>query len=214
MLREKKFIVFDLDGTILASTPFYIAILERIFAHHSLRLSDDEKREAMGLSARTFLEQRLPPVSVANALDILRQQSDYDLGLIPLFDGMKNLLRGLYRRGTRMAVWTSRDARSASALIQKHGLSALFDVIVTADCINQHKPNPEGLHYVARQWGCSVRDMVMIGDHDFDMMAARSSGAMPIRANWHGFHPDMECDYSAMTIQSVDGLAEAFSYTG
>jgi phosphoglycolate phosphatase-like HAD superfamily hydrolase len=210
MLSKKQHIVFDLDGTIMASTPFYLAILERIFAGQGLSLDDATKREAMGLSARAFLEPRMTSLELSRSLDLLRLQSEIDLEVIPLFDGMKNLLRGLFRRGVRMAVWTSRDARSAKALLQKHGLDALFEVLVTADCVTRHKPDPEGLHYVSRQWACPIEELVMIGDHDVDMIAARSAGALPIRANWHGFSPGFQCDVGAMTIHRVDTLAEVF----
>ena len=51
----------------------------------------------------------------------------------------------------------------------------------------------------------------MIGDHDFDMIAAKRAGALAIRVNWHGFFPETNCEYSAMTMDSVDQLAAALN---
>lgn len=210
MLSEKQHIVFDLDGTIIASTPFYLSILERIFASHGLCLDDGAKREAMGLSARSFLESRLTAPDLSRSIELIRSQSENDLDVIPLFNGMKNLLHGLFRRGVRMAVWTSRDSRSAKSLLHRNGLDSLFDLLVSADCVTRHKPDPEGLHFISRQWKCPIKEIVMIGDHDVDMIAAKSVGALPIRANWHGFSPGLYCHVGAMTMHSVDTLAEAF----
>jgi|688.fasta_scaffold128835_3 HAD superfamily hydrolase (TIGR01549 family) len=208
MPRDRNFLVFDLDGTIFASTPFYFAILEKVFAKNGLQLSEAEKALAAGLSARKFLSTKLSADATSEALEFMNQQSTIDIEHIQMFEGLSCLLTTLLNRGKRLAAWTSRDHGSATLLLRKHQLDKYFDVIVTGDCVENHKPDPEGLQRIAGHFACSVSDLVMIGDHDVDIAAAQSAGALPIRANWHGFRDGQNCHLGAETIHSVRELSE------
>lgn len=208
MPRDRNYLVFDLDGTIFASTPFYFAILEKVFEKNGLELSSAEKALAAGLSAKKFLSTKLSPDALAEALHFMNQQSTLDLEHISMFEGLSCLLQTLKERGKRLAAWTSRDYGSAKLLLRKHDLEKNFEIIITGDCIDNHKPDPEGLHLIATYFDCSVSELVMIGDHDVDIAAAKSAGALPIRANWHGFNAGQECHLGAVTIHSVKDLSD------
>jgi phosphoglycolate phosphatase/pyrophosphatase PpaX len=208
MPRDRNFLVFDLDGTIFASTPFYFAILETVFAKNGLQLTEAEKALAAGLSARKFLSTRLSAEATAEALQFMNQQSAIDIDHIPMFDGLACLLKTLAERGKRLAAWTSRDHGSAMLLLRRHQIEKYFEVVVTGDCIENHKPDPEGLERIASHFGCDVTELVMIGDHDVDIAAAQSAGALAIRANWHGFKNGQSCQLGAVTIHSVKDLSE------
>ncbi len=206
MPRDRKIVVFDLDGTILASTPFYFSILDKIFHRHQMVLTDEEKALASGLSAKAFLAPRLDESAMNSALDYLKEQSAIDLHHIPVFDGFYGVLETLKLQGRKVAVWTSRDRSSALTLLSRNQLDKFFDVVVAADCVKKHKPDPEGLFAIAEQLGGATADMVMIGDHDVDVMAARAAGVAVIRANWHGYRQGENCRFGALTAHSVNDL--------
>lgn len=208
MARDRTFLVFDLDGTIFESTPFYFAILESVFAQNGLSLSESEKSLAAGLSARKFLSTKLSPEAMADALKFMNQQSERDLQYIQVFDGISCLLETLTERGRRLAAWTSRDFGSASKLLKKHELDKHFEIIVTGDCIENHKPSPDGLHKIATFFQCAPSELVMIGDHDVDIIAALTAGALPIRANWHGLRDGQACQLGAETIHCIKDLSD------
>ena len=119
MALGRTFLVFDLDGTIFASTPFYFAILETVFEKNGLELSDAEKSLAAGLSARKFLATRLSAEATQDALHYMNLQSQLDLEHIQVFEGLSILLKTLTERGKRLAAWTSRDFGSAMRLLKK-----------------------------------------------------------------------------------------------
>jgi HAD superfamily hydrolase (TIGR01549 family) len=208
MPRDRSFFVFDLDGTLFASTPFYISILETVFGRLGLELTEAEKSLAAGLSARKFLAKRLSPEDTQDALRFMNEQSTLDLEHIPMFDGLSCLLETLASRNKRLAAWTSRDYHSAMLLLRKHKIEKHFEIVITGDCLENHKPDPEGLHRIANHFNCDTSQLVMIGDHDVDITAAKSAGALPIRANWHGFKEAKNCPLGAMTIHSIRDLTE------
>ena len=111
-------------------------------------------------------------------------------------------------RGCKLAVWTSRDRTSALTLLQRNKLDHYFDVVIAADCVTKHKPDPEGLLRIATELGCDVDDVVMIGDHDVDVLAARAAGVKPIRANWHGYRRGENCRFGELTVHSVEELVQ------
>jgi HAD superfamily hydrolase (TIGR01509 family) len=204
MLSGHKHFVFDLDGTVLSSGPFYLSILERLCERYQVELTLADRRLALGLPARKFFTEKLPPHVQGPAFDFLVQQSIIELPHIPVFDGMQDLLRDLRKRGCRVALWTSRDKASTEALLTLRGIHDHFDLKVTYDCISRHKPDPEGLIHIAGKFGCDVRELVMVGDHDVDVQAAHSAGSKPIRANWHGLTPGFVCPSGAPTFETLD----------
>lgn len=206
MPRNRKTVVFDLDGTILSSTPFYHAILDTIFEKNGMTLTADDKALASGLSAKAFLSPRLDEKALDDALRYLVEQSERDLHHIPVFEGFHDLLQLLKKRNCRLAVWTSRDRDSAVTLLQKNNLDHFFDMIIAADCVSRHKPDPEGLLKIAERLECDVEDILMVGDHDVDILAARSAGALAIRANWHGYRAGQDCHMGSLTAHSVNDL--------
>lgn len=207
VINHHRYFVFDLDGTVLSSTPFYHAILETIFHRNGISLTEDDKRLAMGLSASAFLAPRLNPEAMEEALIHLRDQSQVDKDFIPVFDGLHEVLAMIHGRGDRLAIWTSREKTSALQLVEKQKIAQFFDLVVTADCVRRHKPDPEGLTYIASQFGCDFSDIVMIGDHDVDILAAKATGSLPVRANWHGYRPGENCHLGALTVHSVAELS-------
>jgi len=206
MISERKNFVFDLDGTVLSSGPFYLAILERLFKRHDLELTAEDRHMCLGLPARKFFADRLPREIHAAAYEYLVEQSIIDLPHIPVFDGIPELLDSLRQRGCRIALWTSRDKLSTEALLSLRAIHDHFDLKVTYDCVTHHKPDPEGLRHIAAKFGCETRELVMIGDHDVDVQAALAAGAIPVRANWHGLTPGFVCPTGATTVATMADL--------
>jgi phosphoglycolate phosphatase-like HAD superfamily hydrolase len=48
----------------------------------------------------------------------------------------------------------------------------------------------------------------MVGDHDYDIQAAKAIGAMAIRASWHRFGPPEFCSLSDQHFKSVDEMMQ------
>ena len=81
-----------------------------------------------------------------------------------------------------------------------------FAAVISGDCVTRHKPHPEGLERLQKHFGCRASEIVMIGDHDYDMAAATAFGAFAVRASWHGQWEDGECEKAARQFRDLDGF--------
>lgn len=67
------------------------------------------------------------------------------------------------------------------------GIDSMFDAVVSAKDIKAIKPDPYGIHYVARKLGCKTKDTLYIGDTSDDILTAYLA-KVPSCAVANGFH--------------------------
>jgi len=207
MIKNKDFWVFDLDGTLVNSFPFYLAIVKNILTRFEKTLSEDEVSVCLGQPAAKFFQYTLGDKLAEEALNELGTQSIADAEHIKPFPGVLSLLKNLKSQSKKIAVWTSRDLNSANLVLEKTGLNTYIDHCVSGCCVSVHKPNPEGLSKIAQFFSCEVSDMVVVGDHEYDVQAAKAAGAYGIRACWHGFDPPANCAYAQEVFRDVPSLS-------
>ncbi len=73
----------------------------------------------------------------------------------------------------RLGIFTGRPKRDALDALQRFNASALFDVVVTRDDVQNGKPDPEGLFMALRLLNASRA--IYIGDHPDDARAAEQA---------------------------------------
>jgi phosphoglycolate phosphatase-like HAD superfamily hydrolase len=203
---QKKHWVFDLDGTLVDSSEFYVRFLRSFFQSHDVPLAEHEVIESLGTPAPVFLERKLGPDLALKALKNLTDQSDLDALEIKAFLGIDELLFKLKAKGCKVAVWTNRERRSALQVLQATGIGVHVDFSVTPACSGFPKPHVAGLQMIASEFGCTMTDLVLVGDHDVDMKASESAGCVGIRANWHRYGDKAPCLMATETIYNVSDL--------
>jgi HAD superfamily hydrolase (TIGR01509 family) len=186
-----KYWVFDLDGTLVDSFKPYFDIVEEFLGQ---KITREQKKEFIGLHPAEVFGSRLSAETAKAALDALKERSERDAGLTPAFESIHNVVQHLTKNGRRVAVWTSRDFTSAKMVLEKTGLGAHIDHLVSGDCVNQRKPHPEGILKLQSLFGCEITDMVMVGDHDMDIEGGKAAGAYTVRASWHNHWDDGVCN--------------------
>ena len=66
-------------------------------------------------------------------------------------------------------------------LLEKHGLTTFFDVVVVSGAVNKRKPSPEIFQKALKKLGVSAEDTVFVGDTvDADVIGAKAAGMKSI----------------------------------
>lgn len=201
-----KYWVFDLDGTLIDSFEYYLTLVRTIFARYGVILAPENLNSCLGQYSKNFFAEHLPAEHLSDALTALKTSALDDAGKIQPYQGIASLLAEISRRNTPMALWTSRDLESATKILDYTGLSRYFSYRVSGSCVGKHKPDPEGLLKIASHFGCDPSQLVMVGDHDYDVQAAKAVGATAIRASWHRFGSPEFCSISDQHFRSVDEM--------
>eukprot|EP01030_Chromulinospumella_sphaerica_P021160 gene21160-21090_t len=106
-----RLIIFDFDGTLADSAPWFVGILNSLADRHRFRRVDAAQIEALrGMGNREIMKQlgvsrwRLPWIAAD-----MKARMTADIGSIRLFDGVGPLLSALDAAGLRLAVVSSND---------------------------------------------------------------------------------------------------------
>jgi sugar-phosphatase len=175
-------VLFDLDGTLVRSEHVHRRVWQRFFDAWRLDVDEDTyARVYMGRRAADVLTQvRGPwrPADVPGALAALRDDAHAEAGDVAVVPGAVELVRGLQRRGHRLAVVTSAGADWAGRVLDGVlGVGDAVGVLVTAEEVAVGKPSPEGYLLACRRLGVDPVACAAVEDSPSGVRALVAAGA-------------------------------------
>jgi phosphoglycolate phosphatase-like HAD superfamily hydrolase len=206
MYQNRKHWVFDLDGTLTDTFPFYLRLVHQILGEHGITLSTEETIYCLGQNATSYFTKQLGPDAAKIAMERILSQTLIDIPEIKTFPGIIDLLTLLKNQGHRISIWTSRDKHTAELVLQNTGIDQFIETFVSGCCVAKHKPDTEGLEKIATHFKCKASELIMVGDNEIDVLAARTAGAHGIRASWHGFEAPVSCEIANELYTDVADL--------
>jgi phosphoglycolate phosphatase len=135
--RDESAIVFDLDGTLVDSTPGISRALCAAFASVGRSMPASNLRTAIGPPIKVIakrLDASLTDGELARIETVYR--SDYDLSSwseTVLFDGVRETLQYLRARRWRLFIVTNKPLIPTAKILDHLGLVMLFENVVTRD---------------------------------------------------------------------------------
>lgn len=187
--HDLRLALWDVDGTLADSFGHIEAAMSGAFEDAELLYPGRAvMRSVIGLSIDDALD-RLAPGAARGARAIVsdRYKARFrELRLAApevLFPGVREVLTAMAAEGWLLGVATGKSRRGVDALFDIHGLTALFDVIRTADD-GPGKPHPFMAADAAGALGVDPARTVMIGDSIHDMAMARAAGAKALGVVW------------------------------
>jgi phosphoglycolate phosphatase len=201
--------VFDCDGTLADGQAAVCTAMAGAFAEVGVPApASPAIRRIVGLSLPVAVRHLAPdetPEVHAQLVDAYRaaffRAREQGLVAEPLFDGIRELLASLHRKGWQLGVATGKSDRGLKGCLVKHGVFDLFLTLQTADR-HPSKPDPAMLVAAMHDAGATPAETVMIGDTAFDMAMARAAGCRALGVAW-GYHPAQE-----LTAAGAEAVAE------
>lgn len=202
-----KLAIFDFDGTLADSFPFFLSTVNELADKHKFkRLNDADLEIFRRSSARKMMDQVGMPLwklaIVGRSFKaIMAKNSDQ----IPLFAGVENMLHTLSRQGVVLSLVTSNSYENVRRILQPNNL----DLMVHHQCGASLFGKATRLRKVLRATGIHPNDAIYIGDEIRDIEAAQieriNSGAVA----WGYTFADALMEYSPSEMfSSMDDLIE------
>ena len=181
-------VLWDMDGTIIDTEPYWLAAEAALVAEHGGTWSHAQGLALVGMD---LLESAVALQGCGVALtrqqiaaDLTRRVAGMLAAEVPWRPGAADLLADLRERGVRCALVTM-----SYRVMVEHLLAALpagtFDVVVTGDEVTRGKPDPEPYLRAAELLGVDVARCVAIEDSRPGVASALASGAATIAMRGH-----------------------------
>ncbi|MCC6032176.1 MAG: HAD family phosphatase [Pyrobaculum sp.] len=175
--------VFDLDGTLVESVEAHVSAWLEALRRLGVETRYEEVRPLMGLPARDIAARLLPERAEELARLKNRLFLEKYLALVRPYQDAEVL----GRLPRPIAVVTSSSGYVARKVLDAVGLAQYVDFVVGGDEVPRGKPAPDPLYLVAKRFSVGVKDMVVVGDSDYDMEMAENAGALGVCiARHHG----------------------------
>jgi beta-phosphoglucomutase len=205
-------LIFDLDGVLMNTHPAQAVAYDRVAGRfgftpkefHSSGTSGGSMRDryqnlqqlrAFNEDFQTFSEAILEVVFA----ELEANEHQPDAGLV-------DLLEDLRKHGVPMAVGTSAIKHSALRKLTIVNLHTAFEVIVTANDVERHKPHPDVFLEAAKRLGVKPNHCIVIEDAEDGVAAARAAGMKAVGYRKHSLDPH-EVDHADLVIDSFTELS-------
>ena len=183
--RKPSFaVLFDMDGTIIDSEPYWIASEQSLAAEHNGTWTTIDSLDVIGKdlneSSKLFKERTNVPLGIDEIKNLLSNDVQSKLSKeVPWRPGAKELLLELRKRGVKTALVTMSLRRMAQQVVDAIPFDA-FDVIVAGDDVVRGKPHPEAYEKAAALLGLHPSKCIAFEDSVTGLTSAEAAGTYAI----------------------------------
>jgi phosphoglycolate phosphatase len=118
---------------------------------------------------------------------------------IPLFEGAKDTIAMLHRRGVKLAVATGKGRRGLNLALEHTGLGGYFHATRTVDeCFS--KPHPQMLDELMDMLVVTPARTLMIGDTSYDLQMAQNAGVPAVGVSYGAQAQEILVGYNPIQI--------------
>ncbi len=186
-------ILFDLDGTIIDSIELIMESYRHTMRCHRGECPPDEVFLAgIGTPLRVqFAEFAKDAAELAAMIATYRDWnlSNHDR-MVVAYPGAVEAIRKLKAEGSRLGLVTSKNLGGVQKGLALVGLEDVFESFVTADRLEESKPDPRPVLTALADLGASQHSALFVGDSPHDIAAGRRAGVQTAACLWGPFSRD------------------------
>lgn len=178
---DAKNIIFDMDGTLLDSMPYWRRLSAEYAISKGVTLPEDfyEVTYTMDLNECGEYFRNVLGVNVttetmtAEVLELMGEHYKHD---IPMKPGMRRLLLKERENGSRMCIYTNSDESCADDAFTRLGMRDYFEMVKTSYNIGFNKKDPRGYQKVCELMGFKPADTLVYEDVLHAVTTAKEAG--------------------------------------
>lgn len=198
-------VIFDCDGVMFDSRRSNIRFYNHLLRHFDLPPLTEEQVGYVHMhtvdEAVRFLFRN---TDHEEAAQVYRKKMDYTPFIRDMVPepGLKNVLEGL-RPQFGLAVATNRST-TIGEVLETHGISKYFDMVVSSLDVERPKPHPESLLKILHFFGIGPKQAFYVGDSVLDSQTARAAGVVFI-----SYKDDrLDADHHVVSLDQILDVVE------
>ena len=206
-----KGLIFDLDGVLVDTVPTHFKAWERMFHEHGYAFDEKIYREKVDGRLRYDGAQEVmhdkPREEVIVAAN--RKNKYYlemiDDGDFKVFEDTEPFLKQVRAHGLKIAAASS--SANVHTILEKAGLTYLFDYVVGGHQVARGKPNPDIFVSAANGLGLKPEEAIVFEDAEAGVLAAKRGGFFCVGIEGHDTEADLSlADMHAKSIGKLGSL--------
>jgi beta-phosphoglucomutase len=157
----------------------HLESFRRALSKFGLSVEDTEIYRRFGKPAKQMLTEILPEKEHRHIDEIVKEKRIAFIQTsreVRVYEGVEETLRYLRLKGLKLCLATSADKLSVLRVLKEFSLEGHFDLILSADDVEEAKPNPEIFILASERLGVEPNDCLIVGDSIYDVTAARKAG--------------------------------------
>jgi sugar-phosphatase len=210
-MRSFDAAIFDMDGLLIDSEPFWRIAEMEVFSEMGITLSDEECGLTAGLRTRLvvehWLERRPWDVELHPVADVTVRINQRVVELVrdggAPKEGVQHALDFMRARGLRLALASSSNMPVIEAALARIGIAEAFEVVHSADFEKHSKPAPDVYLGAARRLGVEPGRCIALEDSYPGTDAAKAAGMVCIRFPERG-GPVSDADLELDSLLQLD----------
>lgn len=183
-----KLVIFDFDGTLADSFPFFLSSINDLAETYGFRKVDAAEADAFrGYDAKHILKQLgIPLWKVPSVAAGFRKAMAKRADEIPVFPGVETMLRTLSREGVVLSLITSNSRENVQRILGEEVLALMVHAQFGTSLFGKAPK----LKSVLKKTGIDPRETISIGDEVRDLDAAHAVGTDFGAVAWGYTHAD------------------------
>lgn len=179
----KKYILFDLDGTLTDPKEGITRSVQYALSKCGIKADCEQLLDFIGPPLRdSFAEYYgFDDKKCDDAIAYYRERfSTVGLFENKVYPGVPETLAKLNNLGYRLAIATSKPTVYTIKICDKYGLTPYFDVIAGSELDGRNSKKRDVIANVVDEFGCQIQEAVMVGDRKHDIIGAKECGMQSI----------------------------------
>ena len=183
-----KGIIFDIDGTLISTNELIFASFNYVTNKYLNKIfSNDEIIGMFGPTEDYILKKMMGDkyeIARKDYFDYYRNNHDI---MTKKVDGMYELIKKIKEKNIFLSIYTGKGRTSTEITLEKLSIKNFFDLIISGDDVEIHKPSPEGITIFLEQFSLLPENVLMVGDAPADIYAARNANVKVASVLWDSY---------------------------
>ncbi|MFL6500740.1 MAG: HAD family hydrolase [Candidatus Udaeobacter sp.] len=208
-------VIFDLDGVLADSEPWWNQIDAKLLAQYGVSYRGEYHRNVLGVNYRLAVEFYKNAFHIPASVDELMRRrgeiaTEFFANHVVLFAAAKATLEQLLGMNLPLAVATSSVSASARPLLDRTGIRSCFSVVITGDEVERGKPAPDIYLRAADELGISPEACLVVEDSLAGIAAGKAAdmrvAAIPDRRFVDPQAYEKKADYLIGSLSEIPNL--------
>jgi len=185
-LKNKKYIIFDMDGTLIDSSKLLANSINYVRQNLGLEKLDDEtilkaiNDESLNAPMFFYESEEFEEFHTEFFNEYYQAHYKTDSKLYPY---AKELLEKLSKTH-KVSLATNAYKKSAYTILFALGIEHYFDIIICGDEVEHPKPHPQMLNMIIEFYEDEKSKFLFVGDSTRDELCAKNAGIDSVLVEW------------------------------